>query len=448
MSVLLQNADGCRCCWLTSHGMARGDVQQTDVLAAIAEYDDLGQEGFLERYKMGKAMSYVLRYGGKDYDSKAIFAAAHGHHPGLDPLSSDQFSGGADDAAKYLRRLGFHVYSSRGPTWTRDELILACDLVYRNDWKGLDDQDDRVRELSALLQELPIHPPETRGPKFRNTNGVSRKTYDLATRHPNYTGAPTRGGAGDLVVLQEFIDRGPEMAEVAKAIRDGVYSGRILDAIEAVPDVDEFEEEASEGRLLQRVHFARERDRTLRAKKIEQHRAISDNLECELCGFDFEAAYGEHGEGYIECHHVVPLHASGVTTTRLTDLILICANCHRMIHRRNPWLTPTEVMDLVSEQYDTMQARIETPGVKLRWHRVRAPDGYDTAYETAYAVQIRFRAIRSASVGHDWRLERSDPEVEYDFGGISHESSLRACKQRIEHGIATGAYFALIGHGN
>jgi hypothetical protein len=34
--------------------MARGDVEQSDVYAAIAEYDELGQDGFLEKYKMGK----------------------------------------------------------------------------------------------------------------------------------------------------------------------------------------------------------------------------------------------------------------------------------------------------------------------------------------------------------------------------------------------------------
>src|SRR5271156_3581829 len=118
--------------------MARGDVQQADVYAAIAEYDQLGQERFLEKYKMGKATSFLLRHDGKEYDSKAIFAAAHGHHPGLPPLAANQFSGGADDAAKYLRRLGFDVYSTRGPTWARDEIILACDLVYRNEWRGID----------------------------------------------------------------------------------------------------------------------------------------------------------------------------------------------------------------------------------------------------------------------------------------------------------------------
>ena len=78
--------------------------------------------------------------------SKAILAAAHGHHHGLAPLTSDEFSGGENDAVKYLRRLGFVVPPTREPTWTRDELILACDLVLENGWKGMGASDPRVQD--------------------------------------------------------------------------------------------------------------------------------------------------------------------------------------------------------------------------------------------------------------------------------------------------------------
>jgi 5-methylcytosine-specific restriction enzyme A len=63
-------------------------------------------------------------------------------------------------------------------------------------------------------------------------------------------------------------------------------------------------------------------------------------LACEICGFDFEATYGERGTGFIEVHHGVPLHLlKPGTKTKLDDLHLLCANCHRMIHYRRPWLT-------------------------------------------------------------------------------------------------------------
>lgn len=330
--------------------MALTDISSGDVIAAIQEFDELGRDAFLGKYGMGEARSYVLHYNGREYDSKAILAAAHGHHPGLEPLRASEFSGGDQGTARYLRRLGFVVSSTtREPTWARDELILACDLVVQNDWKGMGADDERVQQLSDLLQRLPIHPNEVRGPRFRNPNGVARKTYDIATHHPDYQGVPTKGGAGDLEVLRDFLDREDEMRQIAQLIRAGVDSGELVEASEAVPDIDLGAAEAREGRLLERRHLSRERDARLRAKKIEQHLRTRGRLDCATCGFDFQAAYGQHGEGYIECHHVVPLHVSGETKTRLDDLILICSNCHRMIHRRTPWLTPKQVRELIAD---------------------------------------------------------------------------------------------------
>lgn len=327
--------------------MGKEDVTREDVLRAISEFDELGQDAFLAKYKMGNATTYILHHADREYDSKAILAAAHGFHPGLAPLTSSEFSGGQNDAVKYLRRLGFVVPPTR-VDWVRDELILACDLVLENGWKGMGANDPRVEELSRLLHQLPIHPMEIRGPKFRNPNGVGRKTWDLATHHPDYKGAPTNGGATDVEVLRDFLEREDEMRHAAQLIRDGLSSGDLVGVLDDMNDIDDLGDgEATEGRLLERRHFARERDRAIRAKKIAQHLRSHASLECATCGFDFQAVYGDHGEGYIECHHVVPLHVSGETKTRLNDLVLICANCHRMIHRHRPWLRPEQLKDLI-----------------------------------------------------------------------------------------------------
>jgi 5-methylcytosine-specific restriction protein A len=159
-------------------------------------------------------------------------------------------------------------------------------------------------------------------------------------------------GATDLEVLRNFLEREDEMRQAAHLIRDGMSSGELVDASEAVVDIDELGDgEATEGRLLERRHFARERDRTLRAKKIAHHLKCHKDLACEVCGFDFRAVYGEHGDGYIECHHVTPLHVSGETKTKLADLILICANCHRMIHWRTPWLTAEQLREFIASTH-------------------------------------------------------------------------------------------------
>lgn len=234
----------------------------------------------------------------------------------------------------------------RNPVWAWDEVVLACDLVVRNSWHGMEATDPRVIELSSLLRGLPLHPPEARLPDFRNPNGVARKSYDIATAHPDYRGVPTHGGATDRTVIAAFLARPGEMHAQAQALREAAVRGDLLNL--TVPAEDE-DIAASEGRLLIRLHVARERDQRLRTRKIQAVQLNGKALACEACGFDFARTYGERGRGYIECHHVIPLHVTGTRTTRLDDLSLLCANCHRMIHARPPWPTPTELRALIVE---------------------------------------------------------------------------------------------------
>ena len=84
----------------------------------------------------------------------------------------------------------------------------------------------------------------------------------------------------------------------------------------------------------------RERDPSLVKRKKDRVLAAHGVIACEACGFDFGKAYGERGDGFIECHHTKPvseLEPGG--RTNLADLALVCSNCHRMIHRRRPWLS-------------------------------------------------------------------------------------------------------------
>lgn len=220
-----------------------------------------------------------------------------------------------------------------------------------NGWIELREHDPRVLELSSLLRSLPIHPLGRRSPTFRSMGSVSRKTTDIMTVHPDYRGKATKGGALTKKVLFDFLNE-PELmhqaAETIRAIAPETPTSEVVEPaswdVAFVDDVD-----FREGRLLAARHFRRERDRRLRKKKVDQFRAVHARLFCEACGFDFENVYGPHGAGYIECHHVVPLHSSGETKTKLSDLILLCSNCHRMIHYRTRWLSPEELREALRD---------------------------------------------------------------------------------------------------
>lgn len=78
------------------------------VLQAIKEFDELGRQGFLEKYAFGAARQYMLVHEGSHYDSKAIAGVAHLHQMGR-LLPRNEFTGGVHGAVRTLRDLGFQV---------------------------------------------------------------------------------------------------------------------------------------------------------------------------------------------------------------------------------------------------------------------------------------------------------------------------------------------------
>lgn len=108
--------------------------------------------------------------------------------------------------------------------------------------------------------------------------------------------------------------------------------------------------EAEEGKLKYVLHKSFERNATL-VNNLKTHRKqIDPMLRCEICGFSFIEKYGDIGDGFIEAHHKIPLSTlEDSTITRENDLILVCSNCHRMLHKTNPTLTIQELISKLAK---------------------------------------------------------------------------------------------------
>jgi len=83
-------------------------VRREHVLCAIAEYDRLGQEEFLQQHGFGRARAYLLWYDGRSYDSKAILGVAYRYATGI-AIGAHDFNGGKFGAAAALRSMDFQV---------------------------------------------------------------------------------------------------------------------------------------------------------------------------------------------------------------------------------------------------------------------------------------------------------------------------------------------------
>lgn len=98
-------------------------------------------------------------------------------------------------------------------------------------------------------------------------------------------------------------------------------------------DVDIHTVEATEGQRRLVLHLQRERNQSVvRAKKKQ-----ATSLSCEVCGFSFARVYGGAAGDYCEVHHLLPLSdVERPIKTRMEDLAILCANCHRVVHLCNP----------------------------------------------------------------------------------------------------------------
>jgi hypothetical protein len=128
------------------------------------------------------------------------------------------------------------------------------------------------------------------------------------------------------------------------------------EAFVPIPDVEIDDAELpfqadGEWRRALRNHWAHERSKTLVKRAKERFKQERGRLSCEACEFDFFHVYGALGEDFIEVHHLVPVsELREGDSTRLSDVALVCSNCHRMLHRGKPVLDIDELRSILEER--------------------------------------------------------------------------------------------------
>ncbi len=96
------------------------------------------------------------------------------------------------------------------------------------------------------------------------------------------------------------------------------------------------EEDEKSGALLEDLRKFRQHKRIERNARLAKEAKRILGYTCSLCGFNFEKTYGDIGHNYIEAHHLTPiseLKGKKVLLDPAKDFAVLCANCHRMIHR-------------------------------------------------------------------------------------------------------------------
>lgn len=111
---------------------------------------------------------------------------------------------------------------------------------------------------------------------------------------------------------------------------------------------EEGENSFPEGGIVKRMHLHRERNQRVIKLAKERFKSKYGRLFCVVCEFDFSDKYGVLGDDFIEAHHTIAISSMKPNDqTKPEDIALVCANCHRMLHRKRPWLGISELKEIL-----------------------------------------------------------------------------------------------------
>jgi 5-methylcytosine-specific restriction enzyme A len=301
------------------------NIKSGHIEQAIQEIDRVGIP------EKRESTRFVLKHTDRNYPPKLVISIANKFANG-EELSPSEFNGGAESNS-FLTGLGFSIFPKEESIESRIRQFHKDMLNIYSEAKKVGYEASRFRTMVANQGGYGV------AKKFIHNNSPSegfvnlweRKRLDLTVEalilKEDYHSLFTEEERS--IVRERLQEYGFAMDQGKVNGRNSVFESVIQNDIEAELAEEDFH--YKEGTV--REYFGKRYERNVENRKraIEIH-----GVTCIACGFNFEDAYGERGKDFIEIHHVKPLSTlkKRVIINPEHDLVPLCANCHRMIHRR------------------------------------------------------------------------------------------------------------------
>lgn len=227
---------------------------------------------------------------------------------------------------------------------TESELILPALYLMNEDPLRYVDTSTLIKELTEIMRPTGEDAQILTGRKdthfsqivrnLKSHNTLEKKGYATYTKEKGF----------------RITSAGRELATTEKdPIRYLISSSfRYDDVVEALgklttnPDIkkEPYEEIVTEGGAYTQTVKYTERSHRLRDVAIEYF-TQNGRIVCGCCGFDFSCYTPKYACNCIEIHHIKPLFQyadadeSKTIEEALKNLLPVCPNCHRVIHRHN-----------------------------------------------------------------------------------------------------------------
>lgn len=218
-------------------------------------------------------------------------------------------------------------------SFTRDEAILALDTLLFSGEEYLNENSAAIKELSELLNSLPIVPQTMRGKIFRNCTGVNRQInmFRLSSAKGK---KDTHVGTIFYAVSEDYHGNEEEIHRIANAIKRNLdyFKNAVFGAMEESYDFPE-------GALLGHLH------RMIEIRDSKKLKAVD---VCDVCHLDLSQVYKSVPGGFMQLHLMVPVtELDSSKKYKPNEFITVCPNCHAMLHRHRPWVTRESVGEIL-----------------------------------------------------------------------------------------------------
>ncbi|MDN3550749.1 MrcB family domain-containing protein [Mucilaginibacter aquaedulcis] len=216
-------------------------------------------------------------------------------------------------------------------------------FLFRDDMSGFYlSLNQGVTEIQAIYKREAKEVLKIKAQDFRAQIGKIPSNFDedviklknLSTTKSKY---PSLYEAGNVISKFYSADKIPSDNQLQNDIKEILNIYELISYNEGLPSTqaekEDDEEKYKEFEELRKFRFHKRIERNIRlSKKVKE----TQGYTCKVCKLNFEERYGEIGRGFIEAHHLVPI--SYLTQQRIQldarkDFVVLCSNCHSMIHR-------------------------------------------------------------------------------------------------------------------
>jgi len=172
---------------------------------------------------------------------------------------------------------------------------------------------------------------------------ISEYGYDPSSNYKHYRKVKwLHNEDTDIKILKQFNSSFKKIqADELRQILENEQIKQILNSIENTPSIplyilrESMDIEGYEGKQREVFinHLIRERDKKLIKDYKDKYKSIQ---KCPACNFNPEEIYSIDAVSLFELHHIFPIGVRDKemgSKTLEKDLILLCPNCHRFIHK-------------------------------------------------------------------------------------------------------------------